>query len=319
MEYDNEKQFFDDLKLLGASIEKFELFYPQMKEQLIPLANTGISARTFIHWRKLGIIDYQETISETRSWVRLNLFQYLWLKVCSTMRDFGIPLQILLEAKQEYLKDIYSDIQDIDKTEYNAYLEEISNLTKEQIEAHLRALDFLKEAYPHLPDEDKIFYTPFAMLISRVLLCNDDVSIVLINNNGDFVFNDISIQMMDEFKISPLELLTQIHLNLPLRRFLEDFIDEPRNNKHINYFGLINMAEKRVLDAIRNKSYKEIAIRFGNEREDMIIEGFSDGDILASKAKEVQRILGMNEYDEITLKFRNDKHIYYKNKKRISN
>jgi len=49
----------------------------------------------------------------------------------------------------------------------------------------------------------------------------------------------------------------------------------------------------------------------------MIIESVQDGDIMEQKAKEIRRILGLDAYSEITLKYRNDKHIYFKNKKRI--
>jgi hypothetical protein len=35
------------------------------------------------------------------------------------------------------------------------------------------------------------------------------------------------------------------------------------------------------------------------------------------KAKEVRRILGLKEYEEIVIKYRNDKHVYVKNTRRI--
>ena len=49
----------------------------------------------------------------------------------------------------------------------------------------------------------------------------------------------------------------------------------------------------------------------------MILEAMIDGDILEQKAKEIKRILGLNQYSELTLKYRNDKHIYFKNKTRL--
>jgi len=314
----NDKQFFDDVKVLGASLEKLEILFPQMREQLIPLSNTGITPRTFIHWRNIGIIDYTETTNETRAWVRLNLFQYLWLKVCVAMRDFGLPLPLIIKAKQEYFKDFFEGINDIDVIEFKKFLSEESNLSQEQIDAQMRTLEYIKESFPYLPDEDKFFYTSFALFIARILFFNDYVTLIIINNEGMFNFGFLTMQTLDNLKNFTSEFHTQIHLSIPLRRFLEEFIDKPKNRKFLNSFGLINQSEKRVLDAIRDKSFNEIIIRFGKDREDMIIEGMSDGDIMDSKVKEVQRILGIKEYSEITLKFRNDKHIYVKNKTRIN-
>lgn len=42
-----------------------------------------------------------------------------------------------------------------------------------------------------------------------------------------------------------------------------------------------------------------------------------DGALMDQKANEVKRILGLNEYDEVTVKYRNDKHLYFKNKTRL--
>jgi hypothetical protein len=97
-----------------------------------------------------------------------------------------------------------------------------------------------------------------------------------------------------------------------------DFLDKPQNETNLFYWGFINDDEKKVLDAIRSKEFKELTIRLnGPKKEEMILEAMIDGDILEQKAKEIKRILGLNQYSELTLKYRNDKHIYFKNKTRL--
>jgi hypothetical protein len=54
-----------------------------------------------------------------------------------------------------------------------------------------------------------------------------------------------------------------------------------------------------------------------NKQEDFIIEATIEEDVMNEKAKEIRRILGMNEYSEVNIKFRNDKHLYIKNKMKI--
>ena len=73
----------------------------------------------------------------------------------------------------------------------------------------------------------------------------------------------------------------------------------------------------KVIDAIRNKDFKEIIIKQDGNKDSIVIEIEKDGNILDQKAKEIKRILGLNEYSEVTIKYRNDKNLYFKNKTRI--
>jgi hypothetical protein len=73
----------------------------------------------------------------------------------------------------------------------------------------------------------------------------------------------------------------------------------------------------KVIEAIRKKDFKEITIKLESNKETIVIEIEKDGNILDQKAKEVKRILGLNEYSEVTIKYRNDKNLYFKNKTRI--
>ena len=57
--------------------------------------------------------------------------------------------------------------------------------------------------------------------------------------------------------------------------------------------------------------------RFVPGAEDYIIEATFEEDVMNEKAKEIRRILGMNEYSEVNIKLRNDKHLFVKNKRKI--
>ena len=79
----------------------------------------------------------------------------------------------------------------------------------------------------------------------------------------------------------------------------------------------MSLNEKKVIDAIRKKDFKEIVIKLNENDKTMTIEVEKSGAIMDQKAKDVRRILGLNEYSEVTIKYRNDKHLYFKNKTRI--
>ena len=50
----------------------------------------------------------------------------------------------------------------------------------------------------------------------------------------------------------------------------------------------------------------------------MAIDVITSENITDEKAIHIRKILGLNEYDEINLKYRNSKNLYVKNKKRLN-
>jgi DNA-binding transcriptional ArsR family regulator len=106
-------------------------------------------------------------------------------------------------------------------------------------------------------------------------------------------------------------------LFIPVRSIIEEFLDDDKTEKTAVSINLLDLKEMKVIEAIRKRDFKEITIKLESKKETIIIEIEKDGNILDQKAKEVKRILGLNEYSEVTIKFRNDKNLYFKNKTRI--
>jgi hypothetical protein len=88
------------------------------------------------------------------------------------------------------------------------------------------------------------------------------------------------------------------------------------NLPNLIHWGFINPKETKVLEAIRSKDFQSILIKI-NADETMVIEGTIETDLKDDKAKQVRRILGLKEYEEITIKYRNEKHLYLKNTQRL--
>jgi hypothetical protein len=72
----------------------------------------------------------------------------------------------------------------------------------------------------------------------------------------------------------------------------------------------------KLILAIRSGEYDSIHIK-GMNNEDFIMEGTKTEDVKLEQATRLQKIFGMKMYDEVTLKYRNDKHIYVKNTRRL--
>ena len=81
--------------------------------------------------------------------------------------------------------------------------------------------------------------------------------------------------------------------------------------------GLLNSDEQKIIKAIRERNFTEIIIRLKG-KDDLVIDVTEELNINGDKAIQIKKILGLNAYDEAFIKYRNQKEIYIKNKKRLN-
>ena len=214
-----------------------------------------------------------------------------------------------------------------EKEEYINFLKEQSEIDKEKIESVNKIIDSLDKVIKENAEEFDVHATLIGSLISNLLLFNDRGSVIITKKGNEFEVNYFTYKMLNDFEIKYAKsgeidslirpLLESPHIQIPIRKLMEDFFDDPKSEKYVDSFGLLNLKEKKVIDALRKKEFKQIIIKQDSEKKTITIEVEQDGEILDQKAKEVKRILGLNEYSEVTIKYRNDKHLYFKNKSRL--
>ncbi|MEJ6491422.1 MAG: hypothetical protein QNL60_03060 [Flavobacteriales bacterium] len=304
------------LRESGNLMEQVEKIYPKITECFMPLSITGVSARTYLHWKSKGLIPESKTNDEQREWVRLNLIDYVWVKIIQVMRDFGVPLETIRQTKDLLFKNFIAEIVD-DKEEYLSFLKTESEIDPKEIDKINSLIDLLSEAIENNPEEFDVHATIIGTMISDLLIKNDRGSVIITKTGKEFDVSFFSYKTLDDFKNLVLPLLESPHIQIPIRKLIEDFFDDPKSDKFVDSFELLNFKEKKVIDAIRKKDFKQIIIKQDPAEESIIIELERDGDILDQKAKDVKRLLGLNEYSEVTIKYRNDKHIYFKNTTRL--
>lgn len=304
----------------GISLKQIELLYPKIVESFMPLSITGVSPRTYFHWKKAGLIHSYSVAEESeeeeeREWVRLNLIDYIWIKIIQVMRDFGIPIKTIKETK-EWLYSNYIESLLEEKDDGFNFLDTESTMDPKKIALIKSAVTVLSDEIKNLPVEFEKYYSLIGGLIAKLLLENDKGSIIIRKIGDKFKVDYFSYTIMSEFQdIS--QLLECPHIQIPIRKLVEEFFDNPKSEKFVDRFELLSQKEKTVINAIRKKDFKEIIIKQDSKNESIVIEIEKDGSIVDQKAKEVKRILGLNEYSEVTIKFRNDKHLYFKNKTRL--
>ncbi|OFY82742.1 MAG: hypothetical protein A3F72_19930 [Bacteroidetes bacterium RIFCSPLOWO2_12_FULL_35_15] len=305
----------DNLNKAGTSLKDIERVYPKICESFIPLSITGVSPRTYFYWKKSNLLAPSATKKEGE-WVRLNLIEYVWIKIIQTMRDFGVPFETIKEAKVLLFSNTLKILID-EKEGYLNFLEKESDMSIEKINSIKKLVDLLTEDILNVPEEYEIYTTLLGSIVSDLLIRNDRGAIIITKNASRFEIGYFSFKSMMEFQKIVFPLLELPCIQIPIRKLIEDFFDDPKSEKFVDSFELLNLKEKKVIEAIRKKDFKEIIIKQDSKEESIIIEVEKDGAIMDQKAKEVKRILGLNEYSEVTIKYRNDKHLYFKNKTRL--
>jgi len=311
---ETEERFDRELKeKFGLVYENFKGFYPKLKESFIPLSVIGISKETFSSLKEDGIVDYEVSERSDDSEIRLNVFQYVWLKTAAAMRDLNIPPEAIRDAR-EYMFSEFANTLIEEKEGLLEFLKENSVYDEDKRNTYRDMLETLKSNYPDCPEQDAIYFTIIGGIIGDVLLRGENISLVLHKEDQEYFFFLFSFNMLIDFGKTTSEMLAKPNMQIPVWSFVAEFFQMGSQFEPVE---ILSADENCLLQAIRRRDSKELTIRFDENKKDMIIESVQDGDIMEQKAKEIRRILGLDAYSEITLKYRNDKHIYFKNKKRI--
>ncbi len=294
-------------------INKIEKEYPRIIERRINLISTGVSPRVYHHWKSANLIDEERNQGEKRSWNKLNIYEFVWIKILKFCRSFGVPISDLVKlkemAEENYIQFLYDDIED-----YLNYYKRAFNVDENQIKKQRENLEHLKFYSTTVENDEKHLISLLGISINKSLFNSTNCALYILQNEKlEFCFVcDDELQVLEKDKS-----LDVPHIIIPIKPILEEFMEEPLNEDSMLYWGLINRNENKVLEALRNNNFTEITIKKTQGNEQLKIFGTLESDVKDSKAKEIRKILGMNTYDEINIKYRNDKHLVIKNKQQL--
>ncbi len=297
-----------------------EVLYPRMTERKATLNMTGVGTKAYLYWRSKGLVgEYMEVEKGAkREWVRLNLYDFVWVKILQSMRAFGMSVETMKHLKIFLEADVAHLIsgQAIEGMEGDILFPN-EHLTKEKKEEIKNIADYLLQEKGTINPEEKYLKSMLGAMIAIVLLGGKEVSVLITVSEEALM---CAVVIPELLKNSPAELLEQLsapHFNIPFRGFVEEFMGNPKNVDNLFDWGFINRKEMKVLEALRNNDYQEILIKKVGIEKEIIIEAKLTKEINGAKASELRKILGLKEYEQITVKYRNDNTMFVENRKRI--
>ena len=284
-----------------------------MFKQIVPLDDimdhTGQPMENlFPFWRRKGLLPF--IVKGAHCGLEISFTHLIWLRILDTCRVLGYPISNTKKVADYFFKDAY--LNDLPKKNiaYNRSLllpkKEQGTITDEelitlaQIESNLnneRLLNFLKFDVNYLSN-----------LIQSCLLSSEEAGILLYGDGRvlEYVGNDqFSHQLIDFDTNAP-------HVAISIKHLLKEFIDS-KELENIIMPNILNMDEKYILTTLRNKNIQELTIK-KNGKDIVKIDASSDGIISGEKAKEIKRILGLKNYEEIQISTRDEKTLQFKKK-----
>ncbi|MES2382141.1 MAG: hypothetical protein V4538_13935 [Bacteroidota bacterium] len=320
-ELDKINALHDYFTVSADEIENLEEYYPLIKETVVPLSFTGVNAKTFHSWKQNGLVDLtilKKTDDTGRVWIKLNLYEYVWIKIIQFMRDFGLPYEVIKIMKVEMESKIHEQLL--------SGLEAAENYWRNELQYNEEKIQALKESYhktanamfmafdPKDPYEQE--KTVLFGFIKTIIVQQSMVSIILVKQKDNFLIDAIFYESPQGLAKLNYANIKRPRFEIPVKAIIEEFFEEPKSEEYGLQLGLFNAKEKRVLDALRQRDFLELIIKLNGE-DDFIIEATSEGSITNEQAAYIRKTLGLGSYDSITLKHRNNKNLYFKKTRRI--
>jgi hypothetical protein len=288
------------------SLTDFEQF---LFEKLVPLKDLQDfegkpMEKIFPYWRRHGLLPFVGK----GQWLRLSFAQLLWVRILDTLREFSYPQEDTKAVCNYFFKDAY----DHNLPEKNLKANQAVLLKK------LRAgtiteeeRDFLERINRALKDETLLYLLKFDInyltnLLTDCLASGEEAAILIFRGGrvGELLGGVYSTH--SDFAVDPREP----HLYLSLTHLLTAYIDSEELST-ILMPQLLNDDEKKVLRELRTSNVREINITL-SQGEVKRIESTKSGTISSEQAREIKRILGLQNYERITLDTRDEKTLSFK-------
>lgn len=289
----------------------FSEFREFMFKQIVPISDLkdyegAPIEKQFPFWRRKNLLPFFPKGKHLD--FEVSFIQMIWLRILDTLRSLSYPIGDIEKVADYFFKDAYLDHLPKKNIAYNKDLleEKKGKGSLSEEEHHL-----LKQIDSFLADERLLYVLKFDVnylsnLIGHCIATSLEACILIYANGrvaeqlGETIFSHKGIDFDH----------TAPHIQLSIKYYLQEFIDDEQLQRIIMP-QILNDDEKYILKELRNDNIKELSIKKTGGKIVRVDIG-SDSVITGDKAKEIKRILGLRNYEEITLSTRDENNISFK-------
>jgi len=294
-----------ELKVI-VSLSEFKQF---MFDKIVPVKDLKDYKKmplekVITYWRRHELLPF---VGEG-SWLQISFAQLVWLRILDSLREISFPVEKMKKICDYFFKDAY--VNDLPKhnIEFNKQEIEKKIIAGTQSEEDDQLLAYLKVI---LLDEKLLYALKFDVnyltnLIIHAISQGKDAKIIIYFNGDVAEFLDNDFIGHKAFDSTP----AQPHICLSLVHFLNEFMED-ETLKPLLTPQLLSDDEKKVLREMRRENIKEIVIHNNNQPERRI-ESSKTGVLSKKEAEEIKKILGLKNYERITIDTIDEKSLSFK-------
>ena len=306
--------------------------YPNLCEPKVSISDLGVAHRVFYNWKDKKIIDYQHNLTPqdianniSRKKIELNAFEALWVLIIKELRLFNIGLSIIAKLKS-YLFTV-PDFNHI-RTLSEEHLYQISKDVLPKEANNILSVfglnpEGLVDYFNLLPDSNKIYFSHIGMLINYILVSGHTPSILIYKKplEDELHFDLYNPQMEaiyykdtnEDYRNELINNLAQHSvINISIRPLFELFFENKSLLKYTKAFDLFTPGELKILNILSSRDFNKIIIHKNNDNQ-ITIESTSSEQVLGYKAIELNKTLGLKDYQRAEIIYRNNKNLVITN------
>jgi hypothetical protein len=276
---------------------------------LIPFEYVGVEKAILSFWRREGLLPFLPK----GKWGRLNYVQVLWIWVLNSMREMGVTVKRMQDLKEYFMTR--ADADNVSKLNLEYHKKRLEDkamkvpLTVEELELLTIVKRDLQDEQLLKSHQKDINY--FSNLVTESIVSWKEAGILIypdsivefVGAGGYRTFPNVDLTTDD---------LNEPHIRIPLQNFLSRFISKEELSRFIPFYTNLNDKELRVIQEIRNRNIRAISITKGNSGTDLRIDTTKSGSITAEQANKIKEVLGLHNYESITIDTIDDKTLFFK-------
>jgi hypothetical protein len=257
------------------------------------LRDTGINPKAYHYWRTNGLVS----LVEDSTWTEISFIEYLWLKILESMRGFGCPISLMRKIYYDQFLHAYemnlAELNRKDKIAYYRGLSKIRPLESFEEEALKKLEEFEQDHLIGIFLRTQISF--FYQLVIDCLERHQDLSLV--------IYPDETYEFT--FDINAVRQSNRPHIFISLYYFISQMLEDEGKDDFVSKTGIFSEVEMHMIRELRNKNVDRIIISFHEDGRVKNIDYDEKGLLQGEKVKEVMRILGLRNFDSVTLNIRN--------------
>lgn len=274
-----------------------ELYAPRFS-----VAQLNVKRQEMTYWKKEGIIDVKQSDSVVREWVRVNFFEYTWLRLVAALRKLNLPAKAILKLKSHLSVITDQEIKDL----LNLSFEQFESISPKSQLRNDYEREIVEENYPtEFLEFFKEKFTPFNILVLNLMAERRHINLLVDEDgNCEYFMPDTFKEMVEIEKL--LNFLNKPFISVPLHSLLDEFYTNPKikidDQKKI--YNLTTQ-ESKVLELLRKENIKELRIKLNNKDCGVILIEVVEEKNIGPVYDKVKQLLESGKFSNITLKQEN--------------